>query len=699
MKYLNELYSNIEKFYEENNEELLGDKGSLKPGKSFNKDIFSPINKFKEYYKKNKNNEISFKIIMDEICLPSGKNTVDYNIEVMTEHGLLSKIDDNTYTIEQKLIDCNNYEEIYKEISNNSKETMKNEKDIKSILNKMVGTCTEKYSEKHEYKISIDELMNIIKTDTTDTSIRVMTELEFLNENEDGSYEFTPSFIDLADSDKDAIEYFNKKLGGISEIKDFNRIYNIVICALREGYRNGEIILFPDADEKFTQNPDLTKEERAKYCQMVYELYGYLGKRGKADWKDGDYSPNANERIINTLTTLGLVAQVKKENEITSYALTKQAFELLRTLNINLQKSVNDNVPTIKSKVISNIDHPHNRILFGAPGTGKSHTLKKNSNESFQEENVERVTFHPNYSYSQFVGTYKPKPVTVGGTDITYEYVPGPFLRQLVEAMRSINKSNNEGTVPENYLLIIEEINRANVASVFGDVFQLLDRDEGESEYSITTSEDMRAYLAKELGGNKEEYKSIKLPNNFYIWATMNSADQGVFPMDTAFKRRWSFEYIDIDAGKEKIEEIVVGLGKNKEKVKWNELRNKINNKLINLNINEDKLLGPFFLNLEELKSEDQFDRAFKSKLLMYLYEDVLRHKKSEFFTTSQNEKLNTSTYSKLVNSYDKFGGDIFDFKLEYEKEINSKVLNVSQSEYTHIADTQEQYMQEHEDE
>lgn len=681
MKYLNELYSNIEKFYEENKEELLGDNGSLKPGKSFNKDIFSPINKFKEYYKTNKNNEISFKIIMDEICLPSGKNTVDYNMKIMTEHSLLSKIDDNTYKIEQKLIDCNNHKEIYKEINTNSKESIKNEKDINSILKKMVDTCTEKYSEKHEYKISIDELMNIIKTDTTDTSIRVMTELEFLNENEGGSYEFTPSFIDLADSDKDVVEYFNKKLCGISEIKDFNRIYNIVICALREGYRNGEIILFPDSDEKFTEKCKLTKEERVKYCEMVHELYGYLGKRGKADWKDGDYSPNANERIMNTLTTLGLVAPAKKISEITTYALTKQAFELLETLNINLQKSISGSTPTIKSKVICNIEHPHNRILFGAPGTGKSHTLKKNSKECFHEENVERVTFHPNYSYSQFVGTYKPKPVTVGGTDITYEYVPGPFLRQLVEAMKSKNNSKNDGTVPANYLLIIEEINRANVASVFGDVFQLLDRDGGESEYSITTSEDMREHLAKELGGKKEEYKSIKLPSNFYIWSTMNSADQGVFPMDTAFKRRWSFEYIDIDAGQEKREEIVVGLGKSKEKVKWNKLRDKINNKLISLNINEDKLLGPFFLNLEELQSEDKFDRAFKSKLLMYLCEDVLKHKKGEFFKTSQNEKLNTNTYSKLVNSYDTFGGDVFDFDIEYEENKDSSTENVEPSE------------------
>lgn len=377
--------------------------------------------------------------------------------------------------------------------------------------------------------------------------------------------------------------------------------------------------------------------------------------------------------------------------------------KIVKKITIN---DICDQLDLVKTMLKSNEDKnncdyniklnlPHNRILFGAPGTGKSHTLKKDSNEYFQERNVERVTFHPNYSYSQFVGTYKPKPVKVGGTDITYEYVEGPFLRQLVEAMRSNRDSKENGTVPENYLLIIEEINRANVASVFGDVFQLLDRDGGESEYAITTSEDMRSHLAKKLGGNKEEYKSIKLPSNFYIWATMNSADQGVFPMDTAFKRRWSFEYIDIDAGQEKIEEIVVELGKNKEKIKWNELRNKINDKLISLTINEDKLLGPFFLSLEELQSEDKFDRAFKSKLLMYLYEDVLRHKKCEFFKTIQTGELNTSTYSKLINSYDKFGGDVFDFELKYEKYKNNSIeATQSEGNYVEVAEGESDYIE-----
>lgn len=269
--------------------------------------------------------------------------------------------------------------------------------------------------------------------------------------------------------------------------------------------------------------------------------------------------------------------------------------------------------------------YERNRILFGAPGTGKSYTLNKDMKEllgSDNETDYERVTFHPDYSYANFVGTYKP--VMVGNTlslsgdkdtdfvisvlndksksaqdkydllfgsfkgdgltrlpillglytdelfktrkadgsdaandnsvernhgrairkyvslltgdekngDIAYEYVPGPFMRVYVNALKNARSGN-----PRPFLLIIEEINRANVAAVFGDIFQLLDRnDEKISEYPIQASEDIKKYLAKELGGEPEDYTRIRIPDNMFIWATMNSADQGVFPMDTAFK-------------------------------------------------------------------------------------------------------------------------------------------------------------------
>ena len=308
------------------------------------------------------------------------------------------------------------------------------------------------------------------------------------------------------------------------------------------------------------------------------------------------------------------------------------------------------------------IDYPHNRIIFGAPGTGKSFKLDKD--KSVFGDNYERVTFHPNYSYSQFVGSYKPKPKKNGngGEYVSYEFVPGPFLRTWVNAQKSLK--DNDG---KSHLLIIEEINRANVAAVFGDVFQLLDRKaDGTSEYEISTTEDMRKYLIEEHYFTIDEVASIKLPNNMYIWATMNSADQGVTPVDSAFKRRWHFEYIGINECMDEISEKEIDL-KPYGRVNWNQLRLKINDRLTqpDLNINEDKLIGPFFLSEKELESNN-IDLIFKSKLLMYLYEDVLKHRKGKLFRSDLN------TLSKVFEAYDK-GENVFDFELTSELLDNSE--------------------------
>ena len=321
---------------------------------------------------------------------------------------------------------------------------------------------------------------------------------------------------------------------------------------------------------------------------------------------------------------------------------------------------------------ITDIEYPHNRIVFGAPGTGKSYRLNKDK-EIFGDR-YERVTFHPNYSYSQFVGSYKPVPVKhedENGNEIkeiTYEYVPGPFMRSFV-------KSVNSG---EPYLLLIEEINRSNVTSVFGDIFQLLDRENGISEYPIETSEDMRDYLDENISNEYFNSDRIKIPKNMYIWASMNSADQGVFPMDTAFKRRWEFEYIGINDNDDEIKDIIVSVGEDEHQIKWNDLRTAINNKLSGeYKINEDKLLGPYFLSKDVLdvktdekdskhivNDNDKFLKAFKSKVLMYLFEDVAKQYGSKLFSGCED----SSKYSAICKEFDIKGEDIFgdDFIKKY---------------------------------
>ena len=334
---------------------------------------------------------------------------------------------------------------------------------------------------------------------------------------------------------------------------------------------------------------------------------------------------------------------VLKNEELLERKASSEVNQLLKKYNKGQDESLE--IPReLESK------KAHNRIVFGAPGTGKSFLLNEEREYEFKER-YERVTFHPDYSYAHFVGTYKPVMVENEGTgkkEIEYNFVAGPFLRTYLKAKMS----------SEPILLLIEEINRANVAAVFGDIFQLLDRDEnGVSEYPVAASEDVRQWLRD----HDIIEETLSLPANMYIWATMNSADQGVYPMDTAFKRRWGFEYLSLDAGKEELlkdEKLKAnGAGEN-----WNEFRVSINEFLTNqLNVNEDKCLGPFFLKKEEIAKwgTDKFKEIFKSKILMYLFEDAAKHKRTSLFAGGLN------TFSSVCDAYDKNGNVFSNSKLD----------------------------------
>lgn len=325
------------------------------------------------------------------------------------------------------------------------------------------------------------------------------------------------------------------------------------------------------------------------------------------------------------------------------------------------------------------IDKPHNYIFFGAPGTGKSYELNKlaiGTNDEpglFGKNCVTRVTFYPDYTNSQFVGSFKPYSDLKDGSKISYKFVAGPFLNTYLKAI----------THPyDNYALLIEEINRANPAAVFGDVFQLLDRDKnGDSVYQIANSKEMADYIDEYLGNLSNDEKAtienyydpdlkfddfremsreeLRLPPNMYIWATMNSADQGVFPMDTAFKRRWDFRYMGINEGQDSdidgmpLSELRVSCGESD--VRWNDLRKAINNFLItdDIKVNEDKLLGPFFVSPSALTRE-RFTQVFKDKVLLYLYEDAGKTKRTKIF------RAGLKTYSQVCDAFEKEGTGIF---------------------------------------
>lgn len=334
-------------------------------------------------------------------------------------------------------------------------------------------------------------------------------------------------------------------------------------------------------------------------------------------------------------------------------------------------------------------DIPLQQIFYGAPGTGKSHAI----NELTAGKDVIRTTFHPDTDYSTFVGAYKPttKPVpviTVIGTEavpvrdkngkemmedkIVYEYVSQAFLQAYVAAWRKYCDVQ-EGEEPVDEFLVIEEINRGNCAQIFGDLFQLLDRgDEGFSEYPIKADSDMKKLLEKEFEGleikNKEGINALfnggkdivaevlagdilLLPNNLYIWATMNTSDQSLFPIDSAFKRRWDWNYVPIsDAGKNWMIEV------NGAQYDWWNFLEAINDKVYHATYSEDKKLGYFFCKAKDgVISADKF----VSKVIFYLWNDVF--KDSEFegdtFKDEDGEKLSFDKFYSVENNQVKVNG------------------------------------------
>ena len=275
------------------------------------------------------------------------------------------------------------------------------------------------------------------------------------------------------------------------------------------------------------------------------------------------------------------------------------------------------------------VDGPLQHIFYGAPGTGKSHKIKDEEKVKVADSKnlVFRTTFHPDSDYSTFVGAYKPtmKPVldkykAVAGKDeeITYSFIPQAFLQAYVAAW-----NNPE----ENVFLVIEEINRGNCAQIFGDLFQLLDRDcDGFSEYPIMADNDLKKYLngkdeeGKDVLANKDGIKDGKLclPNNLYIWATMNTSDQSLFPIDSAFKRRWDWKYLPIeDAGKKWKIKV------NGNEYDWYKFLEAINKEVFTLTHSEDKQLGYFFAKA----NDDGIIDAEKlvNKVYFYLWTDVFK--------------------------------------------------------------------------
>lgn len=364
-------------------------------------------------------------------------------------------------------------------------------------------------------------------------------------------------------------------------------------------------------------------------------------------------------RILNSMLRENLVPWLNyKKSLITindEYDFNVKEYSDIITTSLNIRDIKIDNSTTSVPPEQTCCQYPLQQIYYGAPGTGKSHTI----NEQTEGESVIRTTFHPDSDYSTFVGAYKPtmgllpicdelgQPMKIGATvlhkeQIIYEFVDQAFLQAYIKAWQYY--AENADTPTKQYL-IIEEINRGNCAQIFGDLFQLLDRnDHGFSVYPINADKDMKIQLAKAFKGMSVEnasainihYKDrdvvsevlkgeiLLLPNNLYIWATMNTSDQSLFPIDSAFKRRWDWQYMPIGKGYDKHgEEIKWAIEGATQMYDWWSFLEKINAQIGEATQSEDKKLGFFFCKATngEISAE-----KFVGKVIFYLWNDVFKN-------------------------------------------------------------------------
>ena len=410
------------------------------------------------------------------------------------------------------------------------------------------------------------------------------------------------------------------------------------------------------------------------------EILDYI----KEKFEDADIEKTRADIIVNALCTTGLIAKISKGVYVLSNTLYAEIFKdfkeksyLLSPSYIdkddsyieymgdmkygvfdiidnknkdiyfrkypNLSKYINLNIDSMnKDNILQKpIKGPLQQIFYGAPGTGKSDTIFERTKD-LPKEDVYRTTFHPDSDYASFVGSYKPKmnDRTVYGAQgplrnsrgeeisepkITYTFSPQAFTNAYIRAWQT----------DEPVFLIIEEINRGNCAQIFGDLFQLLDRDEnGYSKYDIVPDSDLSDYIKGKLedAAEKEgltshikEGKILKLPNNLYIWATMNTSDQSLFPIDSAFKRRWEWKYIKIKKGIDKKTgaELDWKIKVSDESYDWWEFLKAINYKIDKMTSSADKQLGYFFC-LADGKGEISAD-TFVNKVAFYLWNDVFK--------------------------------------------------------------------------
>lgn len=359
----------------------------------------------------------------------------------------------------------------------------------------------------------------------------------------------------------------------------------------------------------------------------------YASNRGVQWLKAVPYS----DLSINFKNSLGSAMSVFSLNEYKSYIL-----ELLQ----------NEIADAICNEEKTLYDSGENIMFYGVPGCGKSYFVENDKCRDISESFKERVTFHPDYTYGDFVGQLLPKTDEHG--KIMYKFIPGPFTNILRKAYEN---------PAEHCVLIIEEINRGNAAAIFGDLFQLLDRKNGRSEYGITNDD-----IMGEISDFCDEDK-VYIPGNLSIYATLNTSDQNVYILDTAFKRRWTQQLIKNDISNCNYKDkIIIG------EVTWSDFFTSINahiSLLVEKQIcEEDKMMGAYFVKESDIDDSN----LFAGKVLSYLWNDVVKYNRSEMFNTSDYKTLSELTDGFIENGLKVFNSNNLDFYSTKGNDSNGEI-------------------------
>ena len=426
--------------------------------------------------------------------------------------------------------------------------------------------------------------------------------------------------------------------------------------------RDGKQIAFPkEASYSFFSFDYINGEEdrnvrftfRACFDQFQQydgrEINTRLYAAGSESRMDGQVKAFIRDELNAQVNDLIIFKTKGTKNIDFEFMFVPKSNKLYYPLLLKLTNSENHSVFSFEEQLKDKLDvnAPLQQIFYGAPGTGKSYKVK----ELTGEDNVVRTTFHPDSDYSSFVGCYKPTSIEVPMRDVTgkvivengqkvtenrivYEFVEQAFLKAYIKAWKMYAEDENN---PKKQYLVIEEINRGNCAQIFGDLFQLLDRGaNGFSEYPIDADKDMQKHLAKAFQdmayleapaigemSAEETARAIRngekliLPSNLYIWATMNTSDQSLFPIDSAFKRRWDWQYVPIHDGRKGWQIEADG-----KRYDWWQFVDAMNDKIGTATYSEDKKLGYFFCKAKDGVIDAE---TFVGKVVFYIWNDVFK--------------------------------------------------------------------------